>query len=244
MNKIFTAGLDIKSAAEGTVMARFASLETIDLDGDVVAAGSIGHQSDIILESWGHAYTLPPAGVGRVYEEGLQAVFEGQFFMDSQVGRDNFAALQKLNKAEWSFTFDVLESKPLRTGRRLERLKILGVSPVLKGAGIATRTLELKSGGRTWLPIGKSRAEIDAAIWQAEKRLMHLEENAIRANLAKNAPELTPEQMLEQVWLVQAEAEGYSREYALTVLAARREQARQARLNARVYTPCYPAVRD
>lgn len=244
MNKIFLGSLSVKSAAAGTVMARFATLETVDLDGDIVAAGSIGHQSDIILESWGHAYTLPPAGVGRVYEEGLQAVFEGQFFMDSQVGRDNFAALQKLNKAEWSFTFDVLESKPLRTGRRLERLKILGVSPVLKGAGIATRTLELKSGGRTWLPIGKSSAELDAEVWQAELRLMHLEENAIRANLAKNAPELSPPQMLEQIWLAHAEAEGYNPEYARTVLAARREQARQARLNARVYVPAYPAVRD
>ncbi|MBN1220085.1 MAG: hypothetical protein JXM69_14250 [Anaerolineae bacterium] len=213
--------------------AIFATLGVIDKDGDLTIKGAFGEQDDIPLESWGHGYQLPPVGVGRIYEKGDKAIFEGRFFLDSQLGRDNFTALQEIKRTEWSYTFRIKNSKPIPTGRRLEKLLVKGVAPVTEGAGIGTATLSVK-GQRTWLPFGprrhpddtgyKTTAELSAAIEEAETRMRHWEMAELEALLKKDADPtvtMTPRQMIDDIWLTQQVADGHSLQYAQAVLASR-----------------------
>lgn len=146
--------LEVKSGAEGIVVARFATLGVVDLDGDIVLPGAIGTQ-DCKVSSYGHGSwsgSLPP-GIGRTYERGDEALAELSFFMDTQHGRDHFETIKGLGDlAEYSFGFDILESadptpEQAAAGakRVLKRLKVFEVSPVLRGAGIGTGTVLVKT---------------------------------------------------------------------------------------------------
>jgi hypothetical protein len=74
---------------------------------------------------------------------------EGRFFLDTAVGRENYATVKNLSKTEWSYTFDILDSEPGQfegeSVRFLKSLDIIGVGPVTRGAGINTQTIVIKS---------------------------------------------------------------------------------------------------
>ena len=144
----------LKAPAEGRVLARFATLGGApDLDGDILAAGSIGEQF-VRVSAYGHASWSGelPVGRGRVFERQNEALAELEFFLQTTSGRDHWETLRGLGDlAEWSMGFDVIESEPPDEAQRaagalrvLKKLKIHEVSPVLRGAGISTRTLSMK----------------------------------------------------------------------------------------------------
>lgn len=145
--------LQVKDAGEGTVTAVFATLNAIDHDGDVTRPGAFGEQ-EVQLSAYNHKSWegALPVGKGRIYEQGDTAIMEGKFFMDTTGGRETFTVVKEMGDLmEYSYGFDILEAsegkQDDRPVRFLESLKVFEVSPVLRGAGVGTRTLEAKSLG-------------------------------------------------------------------------------------------------
>jgi phage head maturation protease len=148
-----TVHVEIKNEAEGVVRARFATLGVKDLDGDVTEKGAFGEQrvkvSAFNHSSWGHGL---PVGIGEISEKGDEAIAELRFFMDTTHGRDHFETVKGLGElGEWSYGFDVAESRQPDEDERqkgirrvLKQVKVFEVSPVLRGAGVATATLGVK----------------------------------------------------------------------------------------------------
>lgn len=147
--KTFTAPLELKADGQpGEFKAVFSTLNVIDLDKDVTVPGAFQEQ-DTIVEPWNHGWTLP-AGKGSIKSNDAEAWIEGQFFMDTEVGRENYQTVKNLEAlAEWSYTFDILEwgqgKFEGQEVRFLRKLDVIGVSPVTRGAGIDTRTTAIKS---------------------------------------------------------------------------------------------------
>lgn len=150
-----TKQLQVKMAEEdeGIVTARFATLGVKDLDGDVILPGAFGSQKVKVSAyghtSWGGAL---PVGVGEIREEGDEALAELQFFLNTRHGRDHFETVKGLGElGEWSFGFDVTaeeapseEQRQAGVMRVLKGLKVHEVSPVLRGAGVGTATVDVK----------------------------------------------------------------------------------------------------
>ena len=139
---------------EGLVTARFATSGVKDLDGDVIEKGAIGVQ-DIQVSQFGHASWMGglPVGKGSTREDGDEMLADLKFFMATQHGRDHFETVKALGKlGQWSFGFEIKEERsPTEEERQigivriLKKLEVFEVSPVLRGAGIDTATIDAKA---------------------------------------------------------------------------------------------------
>jgi hypothetical protein len=137
----------------GKVLARFGTSGVKDLDGDVIERGAIGGQP-VKVSAFGHTSWQGslPVGKGITREDGDEQLADLSFFMDTTHGRDHFLTMKALGElGEWSYGFDILESRaPTDEERQLgirqviSQLAVHEVSPVLRGAGIDTATLEAK----------------------------------------------------------------------------------------------------
>lgn len=150
--------LDVKFLAddepEGTFEAVFATLNVVDHDGDIIRPGAVKETPVRISaynhSSWGGAL---PVGRGTASERGNELIVKGRFFLNTTVGRDTYLTVKELSPdlQEYSFGYNVLaESKPahdVNAVRVIDSLEVFEVSPVLLGAGLSTRTLDMKSGG-------------------------------------------------------------------------------------------------
>lgn len=146
----------IKDEGQGTVSAVFATLGVKDRDGDVTKAGAFEDGADVVISAYGHKSWSGhlPVGMGTIKTVGDEAVFEGEFFMDTEDGADTFRTVKRLASkglGEWSYGYEPVKySFGEHDGeqvRFLEQLKVFEVSPVLLGAGVGTRTLSAKSAG-------------------------------------------------------------------------------------------------
>lgn len=157
MNTKALSEVKIVDEAEGKVTAVFATLNVIDNDGDVTRTGAFENGAKVRISAYNHASWGPgtlPVGKGVIYEKGDEAFLDGQFFMDTQSGRDTFHVVKEMDDlGEWSYGYDVLESSQGKFEQGgmehdvqfLDRLKVHEVSPVILGAGIDTRTLAAKA---------------------------------------------------------------------------------------------------
>lgn len=139
-----------------SVSAVFATLGVEDSHGDIILPGHLGTQEVAMV--WHHDWTRP-IGKGRITEQGDLAVFDGEFF-DTADGRDARETVKAMGSLqEWSFGFwSNPDSVTWREdGERAVRLlgplpdgspgaDVAEVSPVLRGAGVGTRTLVAKNG--------------------------------------------------------------------------------------------------
>ncbi len=144
---------ELKLSETGEVEVAFAQLNVVDHDGDVTEPGAFPVK-EVPMSAYGHTSWdgALPIGKGSLSERADWAVFSGQFFMDTTHGRDAYNTVKALGPlAEYSYGFTVLDSSPGqkdgRNVRILKSLDVFEVSPVLKGAGIGTHTLAIKSGG-------------------------------------------------------------------------------------------------
>ena len=144
--------LQIKQEGEeGRFSAVFATLNVIDHDGDVILPGAIESGQKVRISaynhsSWGDAL---PVGKGVVTEQGEQLIVDGQFFLDTQSGAETYKVVKNLDDlTEYSFGFDITDAefgqKDGKDVQFIKGLNIFEVSPVLLGAGIGTRTLDIK----------------------------------------------------------------------------------------------------
>jgi len=166
---------EVKLDDAGTIELAFSQLNVIDSDGDVTLPGAFPSK-DVPMSAYGHTSWdgALPVGRGTISEDNGWGVFKGQFFMDTTAGKDTHATLKGLGTlAEYSYGYKVLDGGPgTHDGKPVNFLKSLDVfevSPVLKGAGVGTHTLAIKSGApASDAPI----AELLAWYSEAEKAVL------------------------------------------------------------------------
>lgn len=163
----------------GTGLARIAQLSAVDSDGDTYAPGAFGWAAGggqwvQILPA--HDRRAMPLGKAWVYEEGDFALAQLHLNLDTQAGRDWHATLKfDLAKGEpvqeWSYGYDVLDAERVtRGGERvtvLKQLRVDEISPVIRGAGVGTGTLAIKSAAlkdAAFAPLIAGLGELAAAL--------------------------------------------------------------------------------
>ena len=124
-----------------------------DKDGDVYGKDVLsGKQSTLILPA--HDGSNVPLGKATVYQTETDIRADLVFNLDIEDGRKWASALKfdldnGAPKNEWSYGFRVLESdQETHDGERvnvLKKLDIFEVSPVVRGAGNETRTIDIKA---------------------------------------------------------------------------------------------------
>lgn len=151
MNRKMFAPGELKLDDKGHIKAAFAQLNVIDADGDVTLPGAFPSKA-VPMSAYGHTSWdgALPVGKGTIVEEGDWAVFEGDFFMKTTHGHDAYLTVKELGElAEYSYGYAVLDSeRGLLKGKPANFLKAIDpfeVSPVLKGAGVGTHTIAIKS---------------------------------------------------------------------------------------------------
>ena len=149
--------LEIKNDEKGEVAAVFSIFDKVDSDGDIVKAGSIksGFKSGDVPMVWAHKWDMP-IGKGQIEQDDDKATFKGQFFMDTESGKEAYNLVKAMGELQqWSFGFKVDDSeygKFKKDGsdeeedvRFLKGLTVYEVSPVLVGANQETYTMAIKS---------------------------------------------------------------------------------------------------
>lgn len=157
----------VKAAADdGTVSFVVATLGVADSDGDVTLPGFFGKQDIAMVPS--HDWSHVPIGKGVLYEAGNEAIVDAKFNLDIPAAKDWHSAI-KFDLAnppalqEYSYGFQVLPGGSRwgdHDGQEVRFLcaspdggpgvKVFEASPVLRGAGIGTRTLSAKGASNTF----------------------------------------------------------------------------------------------
>ena len=139
---------------EGSIRLVFATLNVIDSQGDVTMPGAFTDGAEVLISAYGHSSSWGsalPVGKGSIREVGDQAIFEGQFFLDTEDGQKNYQTVKNVGPLqEFSYGYDPVKRSfgefEGRDVRFLEQVKVYEVSPVLLGAGVGTRILDIKDG--------------------------------------------------------------------------------------------------
>lgn len=152
MQKKNLGRVEVKDATKGEIQAVFSTFDQVDHDGDVTLKGAFTDGAPVQISAFNHGSWegALPVGKGVIRVNGNEAVLDGQFFMDTQHGRDTFATVKAMGDLqEFSYGYNVADSETGtfegKSVRFLKALDVFEVSPVLKGAGIGTRTLSVKS---------------------------------------------------------------------------------------------------
>lgn len=147
--------LKFKSINEdGSFKAVFATMNVIDKHTDITLPGAFGRQTVIIggynHGSWGKGADALPTGKGVIYENGNEAIVEGNFFLDTYSGNETYKTVKNIGSdQEWSYALAEIDFEfSEREGQRvriLKKIRVNEVAPVLMGAGEGTRLLDIKS---------------------------------------------------------------------------------------------------
>jgi len=155
--KTYRARMEFKEDGEpGTFSAVFSTLNVIDHDRDVTLPGAFEENAPAPIAAWNHDWNELPVGRGEIHEtesvghpKVTEARMDGRFFLDTLAGKEHYLTVKALGELqEWSYSFDILEHEYGKMDdqdvRFLKHLKVHEVSPVMLGAGIDTRTLDIK----------------------------------------------------------------------------------------------------
>lgn len=153
-SKIFVPQVSFKAdAPPGTIEVEFAALNKIDLDRDVTLPGAFGEQQ-VRIQSHGHDTFDFSIGKGTIRESGDKAILSGRLNLNMTRGKDAFESLKfdmehGTPLQEWSYIYDPVDYSfgefEGQKVRFLKQLKVYSVDPVFLGAGIGTRTTNVKS---------------------------------------------------------------------------------------------------
>lgn len=136
---------------EGAFEAVIATLNVVDSDGDIIVPGAFQNATVSVLPA--HDSRSVPLGKAKMEDRDDKAIAVGQYNLDIPAAKDWHNALKfdltnGKSIQEWSFAFRIVESSmETREGediRILEKLDVMEVSPVLRGAGVDTGTLSAK----------------------------------------------------------------------------------------------------
>lgn len=141
----------------GTGLARLANLSLVDSDGDTYAPGAFGWKEgggQWLQMITAHNRMKMPWGKAWLYEKDGWALADFTLNLETQAGKEWHSTLKfDLAKGqpvqEWSYGYYVLDADyQVRGDQRVQVLKKLDVyeiSPVLRGAGVGTGTVSVKS---------------------------------------------------------------------------------------------------
>ncbi len=130
----------------------------IDWQGDVSLPAAFDSQSQCYVSDWEHQSfddkgpKRPPVGVCAISHDERYAYATG-YFLNTPRGQECRELVKSSTALEWSYGFSILASatdaKSLQqygagARRILQRLMVVEVSPVVRGAGLDTRTLWVK----------------------------------------------------------------------------------------------------
>jgi len=153
--------LQLDEAKEGSFVARIATLNVIDKDGDVTLSGAFPNGKEILISAYQHTSWMGSLPVGKavIQEDGEDVLAKGEFNLKTEIGRDHYESVKfSGGLQEWSYGFKVLEVESdknvdkwttehegARPARIMKKLDPFEMSPVLLGAGMDTATLAIKS---------------------------------------------------------------------------------------------------
>lgn len=171
--KHLTTGATLKAAGdgEGAIEAIISTFGVVDHGGDIVEASAFA-DGQACMMVWSHDWDRP-IGKGTIRVEPERALFAGGLWLDTD---DGLQAFRKIKNAgdlqEYSWGFRVLDATfEQRDGemvRIITRAELFEASPVLKGEGLNTRTVSLKSG--LSFPDQSDAALAAVRDWQARAR--------------------------------------------------------------------------
>src|SRR3990167_1602790 len=150
----FFAGVELKADKHGSFVARIATLNVRDKDGDVTLPGAFPDGKTILISAYMHGSWMGelPVGKGVIRERGAEILLEGEFNLSSESGREHYETVKFAPELqEWSYGFQVedfeldAEFEGHRVSRILKKLDVFEASPVLRGAVMGTSTLAIKS---------------------------------------------------------------------------------------------------
>ena len=144
---------------KGSVLVEFATLNVIDADGDVTLPGFFGEQEAAIIHA--HRRDRAALGKGRIFEKGDKAIFDGRYFLSTDAGKQAYLTVKEMGSLqEWSYSLRIVpggaklgmfDDRNVRFLQPVEDggpgVQVDEVSTVLKGAGVDTRTVAIKSDG-------------------------------------------------------------------------------------------------
>jgi len=146
--------LELKEGDEGTFTARIATLMVVDSDGDLTKPGAFPEGKELLVSAYMHGSWMGALPVGKaiVHEDGDEVIAEGTFNLATETGREHYEAVKFTGDLqEWSYGFLPLEWEEQSTNgqkvRVLTKVDPFEISPVLKGAGVGTGTIAIKSDG-------------------------------------------------------------------------------------------------
>lgn len=154
--------VEVKDAAKGQVEAVFATYNVVDSDGDVTVPDAFEDGAEVRISAYGHESWRGrlPVGKGVIKTTDTDARLVGQFFLNTTAGRETFEVVKQMGGLqEWSYGYDIVTAEPgVHEGQQVQVLKALTVhevSPVLLGAGVATRTVSAKASKTAEEPAGQ-----------------------------------------------------------------------------------------
>jgi hypothetical protein len=142
----------LDETGSGTLV--FSTMNTMDRDGDVTLLGAFGEQVVPMVPA--HDWEQPPIGKASIYEVGNEARADFALNRETKAGENWYEALKfdiehPPARQQYSYAFDpVMFDFGERNGKRirfLRKVTVPEISPVLLGAGIDTRTIELRGAG-------------------------------------------------------------------------------------------------
>lgn len=151
--KTFT-GIELKKDKKGSFTAKIAELNVIDKDGDVTLPGAFPEGKLILISSYQHGSWSGelPVGKGTIHEKGDDVLVEGEFNLNSETGREHYETIKFApDLQEWSYGFIVQEKEEdtewegNHVSRILKKLDVFEAAPVLRGAGMNTAVVAIKS---------------------------------------------------------------------------------------------------
>lgn len=163
--KALRAPLTLKESGEpGQVTAVFSTFDVVDSDNDIVLATALTN-GQMVPMTWAHQWDMP-VGKGTIRVQEKQAIFDGQFFLETEAGLEAYKTVKCMGSLqEWSWGFRVVdaayEQRDEKFVRVIKRAEVFEVSPVLVGAGVGTYTLGIKSGEHS--PLADQTDAVQAA---------------------------------------------------------------------------------
>lgn len=149
--KVRQLRFEVKDAEKGQVEAVISVFGEIDHDGDVSVPGAFQDGAEVVISAYGHGSWRGemPVGKGVIRVSEKDARLQGEYFLNTDSGREHFEVAKALGPLqEWSYGYDVLKcsfgERDGRYVRFLEELKVHEACQVLKGAGLNTRTVDVK----------------------------------------------------------------------------------------------------
>lgn len=149
--KQLTTSAILKDAGDdaGSIEAVISTFDVVDHGGDIVLASAF-QDGQATLMTWSHDWDRP-IGKGAIRVEPERAVFAGKLWLDTEDGEQAYRKIKNAGDLqEYSWGFRILDAdfgeRDGDTVRIIKRTELFEASPVLKGEGMHTRTLSLKSG--------------------------------------------------------------------------------------------------